>query len=195
MQNLDTAIQNLTPVLAGMPLVDVHTATRVNAVQDSLKDINNTFKERKRLTSDPIIPRGSSDNPYVLGSCVWGSSENYNNPGGTRGYWGGFRDKDSATGGDVAATDTWHRDRQPMSFSPGATDASTNKQCDGVVMVLTRIYIPGGSGASTNNYTYQRKEFRRTALYDSTGSLVSISEETEIESDTNYGSGSAGGGI
>jgi len=166
------------------------TTTRadVNAILDSIESLiveksvsmpSSGWTETEAGLIPPPLPKiGVYSNPYVMGSLTQGSSRENAGPPKT---WGGSGDSTPSPAAS-ALTDTWHREKPPLTIA--------NVQTVGVKLDLTRIYItvapPGG---------YIRYTFTRTATYDNLGALVSISAETLEETDYASGSGSAGGGI
>lgn len=114
---------------------------------------------RQHPSRPALSGRGTSETQYVLGNTLYGSASQ-NGDGTYGGSIGG-----APLGDDVVKTDTWHRDKRPLTYADEITDS--------VEMVLARPY------AEIPSYgTVTFRWFTREAIFDAHGQLVEITAET-----------------
>ena len=108
---------------------------------------------------------------YTLGSTVYGSRTE--GPGGTGGFWGGWRDRNAGT--TAQQTDTWNVTRQPQEFITGETTATS-----ALIYTLGTNYYPirrvAAAATGESDKYYQRK-----MTFDCRGGLHELGQEELLE--------------
>lgn len=199
---MNALLKLLTPVRPGMPWDDVLTAARVNAIQtlllhlargDNVSRGNNIllrrFEDGYSITARAAVssPSGTGEHPYVLGSTNYGSSTD--GPSGADGPWGGSGDLSGIGDGSTPYTDTWHRDRLPLTPADVQTDCVDIPDGPRLYALspaegLWVFHATEGSG-DHGYFATRYQSFRRTRRYDRHG-LLSITAESygEIVTDS-----------